>query len=695
MIFTRRTRLCWLNMGLLVLFAAACGGSGGNNNDGGTTPPPVTGVTITPKTVTMSRGAIQQFSAVVSGSSEQAIQWRVNGTEGGDAIHGLISKGGVYIAPTSVPIPSTVAVTAVSFADATKSDSATVTIQTGSSVRVVIAGAGSPVSVLTFGSHVFSAAVSGTSNTALTWRVNGVTGGSAVTGTITQSGVYYAPHSVPVSSAPNNADETTDVIVTAVSQADPTASDSVIAVPVPAQQGHFPEPVPLGTSGGNAKDSSASGSLTYCCAGTLGSLVSRGGRLFILSNTHVLARSDLGVAGDPIIQPGLVENNCSTIGANVVASLSEFFNLETGPLPNVDAAIAEINPGAVDPLGMILQLGGTTDGDQPTDGTPNPGPGVLPTIGRQVAKSGGATGLTCAPILAINASINVEYQKGCNTGSTYTVNFVRQVDIGGAGFSARGDSGSLVVTQDTADPLGLLFSGSDTDTIANPLAAVFSQLADPNSGEKPVFVGDASVGPHPVAACMLPQPSPVQVLSVEGSVPATGTGTLQAAISARDAHAAELMAHPEVQALGVGASYDSPGEAAILLFVTRGQAPSDLPLEVDGIRTRLVEVDLMARRGSLSTVQSYALEQSAAPPRLVYPVREADVERTINIQSGREEALMQRRGVQGVGVTSSVDSPGEAALMIFVIRGVERDPIPPVIDGLRTRIRESSRFRAR
>ena len=51
-------------------------------------------------------------------------------------------------------------------------------------------------------------------------------------------------------------------------------------------------------------------------------------------------------------------------------------------------------------------------------------------------------------------------------------------------------------------------------------------------------------------------------------------------------------------------------------------------------------------------------------------------------------------GVQGVGVTSSVDAPGEAALMIFVIRGVERAPIPAVIDGLRTRVRESSRFQA-
>jgi hypothetical protein len=55
---------------------------------------------------------------------------------------------------------------------------------------------------------------------------------------------------------------------------------------------------------------------------------------------------------------------------------------------------------------------------------------------------------------------------------------------------------------------------------------------------------------------------------------------------------------------------------------------------------------------------------------------------------------MKKSGVQGVGIGSSVDSPGEAALVIFLIRGAAHEEIPPVIDGLRTRVRESSRFRA-
>ena len=72
-----------------------------------------------------------------------------------------------------------------------------------------------------------------------------------------------------------------------------------------------------------------------------------------------------------------------------------------------------------------------------------------------------------------------------------------------------------------------------------------------------------------------------------------------------------------------------------------------------------------------------------------------EVERARVVHRARAAGLMQQRGVQGVGLSSSADVPGEAALIIFVIKGVSRDPIPPVIDGLRTRVRETARFRAK
>ena len=67
------------------------------------------------------------------------------------------------------------------------------------------------------GMQQFTAVVQNTSNTAMTWQVNGVTGGNATVGTIFSSGLYTAPAAVQ---------STTTVTVTAVSQADPTKSAS-------------------------------------------------------------------------------------------------------------------------------------------------------------------------------------------------------------------------------------------------------------------------------------------------------------------------------------------------------------------------------------------------------------------------------------------------------------------------------------
>ena len=60
----------------------------------------------------------------------------------------------------------------------------------------------------------FTATVKNTSNAAVIWQVNGITGGDAVTGTLSTSGLYTAPSTLPASS----------VAVTAVSAADPSAS---------------------------------------------------------------------------------------------------------------------------------------------------------------------------------------------------------------------------------------------------------------------------------------------------------------------------------------------------------------------------------------------------------------------------------------------------------------------------------------
>ena len=121
----------------------------------------------------------------------------------------------------------------------------------------------------------------------------------------------------------------------------------------------------------------------------------------------------------------------------------------------------------------------------------------------------------------------------------------------------------------------------------------------------------------------------------------------------------------------------------------------EIPAQVDGVRTRIVALDPGEKLGSVSAAASAALEETAAPPRIVYAIPESEADRARAVHAARAADWMKRPGIQGVGVTSSIDAPGEAALMIFVIRGEPHDPVPPVIDGLRTRVRETSRFRAR
>ena len=526
----------------------------------------------------------------------------------------------------------------------------------------------------------FTDTVAGTTNTAVQWQVNGLVGGTATTGTINASGVYTAPAQVP---------SPAKVTVTVVSLADATKS-APAAVTIAARTPNEAAqnfPIILGTTGGNANDSSTQQNLISCCGGTLGSLVQRNGLFYILSNNHVLARSDSATLGDNIIQPGLVDSNCNPGGTSIVAHLSQFARLET-PGTNVDAAIALINPGAVDTNGTIFVLGSTAKGNVPDPGPPHAGMGAAANVGLSVAKSGRTTGLTCSTVGAIAISTRVQYQTGCGTGTMFTVTYQNQISVSGGTFSALGDSGSLIVSQGSADPVALLYGGSDTDSVGNPIPDVLAAMAD-SVGNKPVFVG--SVSAHQVIACTLPGFS-AATTTAQSSL-ALQTQSLAPAVTTRDIHANQLLANPYVRAVGVGRSIDHQGEPAVLLVVDPSRLRTKLPAMLEGIRTRIVPGGTEAPRGVLDEAQSAGL----APSGEVFSVNSLTAEQVTQARAvhvAHVDEWMKKPEVQGFGITSSADAPGEAALMIFLIRGVAHDPIPPVIDGVRTRVRESSPFRA-
>ncbi len=122
---------------LLAVLAAGCGGTSpgsGNSSSASSTSASSTSqtgavnVTVSPNAASVRAGATQSLSAQVSGSSNQAVSWQVNGVTGGSAATGTISSAGLYTAPGSVPNPNTITVTAISSADATASGRSNVTL---------------------------------------------------------------------------------------------------------------------------------------------------------------------------------------------------------------------------------------------------------------------------------------------------------------------------------------------------------------------------------------------------------------------------------------------------------------------------------------------------------------------------------------------------------------------------------------
>jgi hypothetical protein len=230
-------------------------------------------------------------------------------------------------------------------------------------------------------------------------------------------------------------------------------------------------PISLGTSGGPVLDL-ANG---YCCGGTLGSLVSKGGSQYILSNSHVLAgdvvsggNGRVSTIGDDIGQPGLIDVNCSATGAQIVADLSTTSSIyPPNNGSNVDCSIAQVRSGMVRTDGAILEIGTISSST------------TAAFVGQAVKKSGRTTGLSRSSVSGLNATISVGYSDEC-AGSSFTKTYTGQIVISNSGskFLNSGDSGSLMVEDIATNPraVGLLYAGSSTAAIANPIGPVLSFL---------------------------------------------------------------------------------------------------------------------------------------------------------------------------------------------------------------------------
>jgi len=217
----------------------------------------------------------------------------------------------------------------------------------------------------------------------------------------------------------------------------------------------FPRPVPIGVSTGHPD----------ITAGTIGCRVKDGvGNLYALSNNHVYANSNNATRGDNVLQPGSYDGGVDPDDA--IGTLSAFEPIVFGPRGSntMDAAIALCSEGT---------LGNATPADDLYGyGTPSSGI-VEATLDLPVQKYGRTTGQTYGEVTGINATVKVRY----SSGFAIFVNQIIIEGIEGVEFSAGGDSGSLIVTNDeSCDPVGLLFAGNSTVTIANAIGPVLQRF---------------------------------------------------------------------------------------------------------------------------------------------------------------------------------------------------------------------------
>ncbi|MBF0430161.1 MAG: carboxypeptidase regulatory-like domain-containing protein [Fibrobacteria bacterium] len=242
----------------------------------------------------------------------------------------------------------------------------------------------------------------------------------------------------------------------------------------------FTRPVPIGVSTGH----------TNITAGTIGCRVMDAmGNIYALSNNHVYADENNANIGDQILQPGPHDGGVAP--ADAIGTLSDYEPILFGGVSNIlDAAISLTN---AQNLGIATFEGGY--------GIPQASDGAVSSadIGIKVLKCGRTTGCTEGQVDLIDASVNVQYDGGVAlfTGQVIIKN------VRGRQFSDGGDSGSLIVKKDNTAAFALLFAGSSTSTIGNPIHTVLERFgvsidngqAPPQSPADPGSIQGLITGP--------------------------------------------------------------------------------------------------------------------------------------------------------------------------------------------------------
>lgn len=643
-------------------------------------------------TVNGHGNAVHQFFATLASGSPAQVEWTVSG---GDAAAGpgKINSSGQYTPPGYLTQDRTqILVTAALKSDPAIRSTSLMTVTPGFLQPLTPENAAiGPGGSITVTGYLAEAGGTGDVHFALSKNPSGDGGGDGTLSTPTcqrpRRGFTFC--SVTYTAPPSVSSAGVTYVVATVANSSARVETAVLlnasgVVSNPAaHQDALTAPMLLGSSGGNNSDFDENGNtIVDCCSGTLGALVQdASGRQYILSNNHVLARSDHAQVGDSIVQPGLIDNNCTPNGDGPgtvpVAALSAWLPLRSA-LTNVDAAIAQVASHTVDPTGSILEFG-TRQPDGSLAAAP---PGISSTSGRgesaglqmRVAKSGRTTGLTCGKVTAIDLDVSVDYYRDCAETKPYlTKTFNNQIAVSGDRFSDAGDSGSLLVDAANAEPVGLFFAGGldasgVSHAIANPAGDVLASLSTQMPGD-PAF---SFVGTNDHEVSCLNYGDSTASAAQTHPLPDAEIARQQAAVNAGRA-----LVNPSAGILGIasGKSSDEPGTAALIVYVDESAVPQ-VPAMVGGVRT--IVVATTTRAVALGSAPSSPVSTTALPSQVVAQAVAAK-------QVVARKLMQQISAFFAVGVGQSLDNPREAALVIYVDRARPPVQLPTVIAGMRTR----------
>jgi len=690
-----------------LIFLAGCGGStsGTGTSSNGTFSVSPTTVSIDTNctgcnAVNTSGIAIEQFNATLTGGGAANVTWAVSGGDPNSGA-GNISTSGEYVPPpylTADSVKVTVTATLASGTGMGTTASASVTVTPGFleplSPENVALGINGTVTVTGYIAEAGgSTGITYTTSSSPTGSGGGqgslgTTSCSRNTNEFTHCSVTYtAPATI-------SATASTYVIGTVGSSSSKTSMQVLlntagISSNPATHQLQLTTPILLGSSGGNNNDYDTQGNqIQDCCGGTLGALIQNsGGTQYLLSCNHVLARSDQASVGEIIVQPGLIDNNCTPngdgAGTTQVGVLTTWLPLSSSAV-NADAAIAAVDSGAVSPTGAILELGlpgaGGVLAAAPPGISSTAGKGENPTVNMTVAKSGRTTGLTCANISAVNLSVEVSYFTNCEETQPYlTKTFTNQIAVEANQFSDAGDSGSLVVDASDAEPVGLFFAGGETNTgvgegVANPVSAVLAELGT-QEGTSYTFVGTTD---HPVECLNYGN-------ATATAAQATTLTDAQSSLAQQALAQARMLVNPTAGILSVttGKSSDHAGEATVILYVDQNMNVN-VPQMVNGVRTEVIPTT--AQAVAAGAVPQAAVSVTATEPSALPSLSSAVITQAISAKEQVAQSLMkQNPAFFGIGVGQSLDNPREAAMVIYVDRTQVPATLPATINGLRTR----------